>query len=302
MKCLLKLALGGALLVGLLVFGLFTFLDSAIETLLTTGVTYATEQETTLAAVDLDLAEQRASIEGLEIANAPGFRDGPLLRVGEFRTALDPTQDSQEVVRLTELVLDGLELNLELDGTTTNLDPLLQRLEELQQASGDATGEAPAPEGGSDEPAPAGPELSIGRLRVSGLTSRLFVTGLPYGNGDYEVAVPEILIEDFDEAMQQATLAEWSAFVLETLLNSSLSAGQGTFPADWQSLLSGKLEAGGLLDAQLAPLRAEAEQELEKLRDGLMEDPEGTLKEAGEDLEKAGKKAKKALDGLFGKD
>jgi hypothetical protein len=304
MKCLLKLALLGLLLVGLLVAGLVVFLDTALSTAVVQGVTYVTQQETTLESVDASPLEGRLAFEGLEIANAPGFREGPLLGVSGFRAQLDPERIGDDVVRLSELVLDGLELNLELDGTSTNLDPLLARLEALRGdpgAGGEPEPGDPAPPA-PEEPAEPGPEISIGRVQISGLRTRLFVSGLPYGNGDYEVAVPDTVIEDFDEEMQQATLAEWTAFLTEVLINSSLSAGEGSFPADWQSLLTGKLETGGLLNAHLAPLQQEAQEELKKFRDGLLDDPEATLEKAGEDLEKAGKDAEKALKGLFGKD
>jgi len=323
MKCLLKLAVIGLLLIALLVGGVFLFIDTVVETAVTKGVTFTTQQETTLGSADVQLLSGKLGFEDLEIANPPGFQEGPMLRIAGFQTAIDRNGTQEDVVHLTELKLDGLELALELNGKQHNLEPLLARLKELKGADPTDPGagepeptEPTEPSGPTTQEEP-GPELRIGRIEITNLKSSLRITGVPLADGVYQLDVPDILIEDFDDDMQSATVVEWSAYLLETLLSASLAAGDDVFPQEWQKLFAGGLLESGLLDGdleqvqeyieglskeELDALELQGKEELKKLEDEykkeLREDPEGAVDKAKDDL----KDAEKKLKGLFGKD
>ncbi len=320
MKCLLKLAVIGVLLLALLVGGVFLFIDTVVETAVTKGVTFTTQQETTLGSANVQLLSGKLGFEELAIANPPGFEEGPMLRIAGFQTALDRNGTQEDVVHLTELKLDGLELALELNGKTHNLEPLLARLKELKGADPTGPGagdpEPTEPTGPTTQEDP-GPEIKIGRIEITNLKSSLRITGVPLADGVYQLEVPDILIEDFDDDMQSATVVEWSAYLLETLLSASLAAGDEVFPQEWQKLFAGGLLESGLLDGdleavqeyieglseeQLDALEAQGKDELKKLEDEykkeLRDNPAGVIDKAKGDL----KDTEKKLKGLFGKD
>lgn len=318
MKCLLKLAAIGLLLIALLVGGVFVFLDSAAETLITQGVTFTTQQETTLGSADVQVFSRKFGFQDLEIANPPGFQEGPMLRIASFQTAIDTNGTREGVIDLTELTLDGLELSLELNGKQHNLEPLLARLRELkgtdiaEPGAGDPKPTEPSAPTTQEDP---GQEIHIGRIEITNLKSSLRITGIPLADGVYQLDVPDILIEDFDDDMQSATVVEWSAYLLETLLSASLAAGDEVFPQEWQQLFAGGLLESGLLDGdleqvqeyieglsgeQLDALEQQGKAELDKIEDEykkeLRDNPGGALDKAKGDL----KDAEKTFKGLLG--
>jgi hypothetical protein len=170
----------------------------------------------------------------------------------------------------------------------------------------------PAPPTTQEDP---GPEFHIGRVEITNLKSSLRITGVPLADGVYQLKVPDILIEDFDDDMQSATIVEWSAYLLETLLSASLAAGDEVFPQEWQQLFAGGLLESGLLDGdleqvqeyledlgqeELDALEQQGKDELKKLQNEyqkeLRDNPENVLDKAKDDL----KGAEKKLKGLLG--
>ena len=112
--------------------------------------------------------------------------------------------------------------------------------------------------------------------------------------------MPDVVLKDFDSSMDRATMIEWTAYVLEELLTSALSSGQGQFPAEWQGLLARGLQNEKLMSGDLEGLGKDLEQDLERGLDealeGLKKDPAAEIQKGLDKLEEH----KGALDDLFG--
>ncbi len=299
MKCLLKLLAVAALGMVLLVGAFLLLVDKVVQTAVTEGVGYTTQQETHLASADLGLFSGALALQGLEIENPPGFQQTPLLRVGRFQTVLDYERSSAERIEVDLVELKDLELALELKGSESNVTALLERLGELRGQPSDS-GSEPEDDPEPSAPPEAGPSVGIGSIAISGVRASLRVTAHPTIDGVYELEMPDVVLKDFDSSMDRATMIEWTAYVLEELLTSALSSGQGQFPAEWQGLLARGLQNEKLMSGDLEGLGKDLEQDLERGLDealeGLKKDPAAEIQKGLDKLEEH----KGALDDLFG--
>lgn len=291
MKLLLKLALLPILLFVLLILGVAVLLDPAAVKAVSGGVSAATGCDASLGSADIGLLDGHVRFGELEVQNPPGFREGPLLELGTFDAQWDTASLFGDEVRVNGLELDGLRLALELKGGETNLAPILDKLRELSAKSSDSpaepSDEGPAPEGDSEG---GGKKVHIDQIRIAGVRAELHVSDLPGVDGQYAVDVPEFVIEDLGNGEKSATLTEWSARVLEVVLEEARAAGEGTFPGEWQALLAGGLE--GLGDQAVERLEGEAKKWLEENASELPEEVQQGLDALGEHG--------KELEGLFG--
>jgi len=299
MKCLLKLFAFAALVTVLFVGAGIVLVDKVVEAAVTEGVGYTTQQETRLASADLGLFSGDLALQGLEIENPPGFQDTPLLHVGRFQTVLDYERSSAERFEVDLVELQDLELALELKGTESNVTALLERLRSLRRKPAD-TGSEPGEDPEPSTPPEAGPTVGIGSIVISGVKASLRVTAHPAIDGVYELEMPDVVLEDFDSSMDRATMIEWTAYVLEELLTSALSSGQGQFPAEWQGLLAKGLQNEKILSGDLEGLGKDLEdqvkREIDQALEGLKKDPAAEIQKGLDKLEEH----KGALDGLFG--
>lgn len=312
MKCLLKLAALGVLLLLLLVGGVVAMINPIIEKAVTEGVGYTTQQDTTLESANLGIFSGDMSLEGLEIKNPPGFQETPLLKLGRFQTALAASGLAEDVIELDVVELDGLDLALEIKGTETNVTQLVERLQELQEQLKKARGVGGGSSGGGTGskdpqeslPPEAGPVLKINRIRVAGVNANLRISEIPLIDGVYGFEVPEIVLENFSSDMQGATMVEWTAHVLESVIASSLAAAELELPAEVRSVLKSDLfkdeVLGTLLQGDLDDiddkLEEKAKQEFDDYLENAKKDPVGAGNKALEDIDKG----KKAFDDLFG--
>lgn len=299
MKCLLRLLVVAALVLALLGGAFLVLVDKVVQTAVTEGVGYTTQQETHLASADLGLFSGALTLEGLEIENPPGFQQTPLLRVGRFQTVLDYERSSAERIEVDLVELKDLELALELKGSESNVTALLERLGKLR---GQPSGSGSEPEDDPEPSAPpeAGPSVGIGSIAISGVRASLRVTAHPTIDGVYELEMPDVVLKDFDSSMDRASMIEWTAYVLEELLTSALSSGQGQFPPEWQGLLAEGLQNEEIMSGDLEGLGKDLEdqvkREIDQALEGLKKDPAAEIQKGLDKLEEH----KGALDGLFG--
>ncbi len=288
MKLLLRLAIFLVLLLVAVVLAAGVLLDPAAAKAVSAGVTAATGCESKLGEAEIGLIGGKVRFAELEVSNPPGFREGALLSLGDLNASWDTPSLFTDEIHVKQLELDGLVLSLQLQGTETNLDPIIARLRELAAKRGQTqTGESepPAEDGSGVEG--EGPKVLIDRVRVAGVRTELSVAGIPGIEGQYAVDVPEFVINDLGGGENSGSLSEWSARILEVLLEQTQTAGEGTFPSQWQDLLGGDLDQ--LKESAMQQLQEEAEGLLEEHADELPEELKGGLDSL-----------KKDMGGLFG--
>lgn len=288
MKFLKRLVLVFLLLVivgvGLVVFGLDPAARAAVEG----GVGYATGCETDLGEAKISLLQGEADLSGLVVSNPEGFSQTPFLSIQSLRAEVAPSSLVGDVVRVRELVLDGLDLRLEQNGLESNVKEILARLASLG-GEGGATS-APAPEGASP-----GPRIAIDRLSIRGVRATLAVSGVPGAEGTWSVEVPPIELSDLSTGGEETSrsLSEWAGTIVSLVVDRAAASGQGVFPA-------GFLEG---LESQLAQLKEKAFVEARKvLADVGERGAAAVIQDAGQAIEEKKKELGGAVKGLFGKD
>jgi hypothetical protein len=274
MKLLLRLV---ALLAIALVGGaiaLYAFLPSAARTAVEVGSQEALGVPAGLGGLPLSLGPNQASlgIEELSIANPEPFADSSLLEVDLASVSLDTASVLGEVVRVREVRLDGVRLNLLQKGSTSNLAWFLKR---LASEPGDT---APAEEepASSPEAAGQGKKLAVDRVLLSGITARLELTDVPLGAGSYEVTLPAMDL-DLSDA-EPGDTGSLLRVVLRELIDDSLEALEVELPPGTTQAL---LEGGGWRaagDAARSVLEEKGREEVDRALEKLPTDLKNPLK------------------------
>lgn len=266
MKLLLRVLLVAVVLLLLAAGAAFLLIDSIAKTAIERGATYATGVETKVASVDASIFSGQFALEGLSLANPPGFRDEPFVRLGSLRADWQNGSLLSETLEMDTLVVDGVDLNLERGGSGTNYGKILESLEKLSK--------------GEKEPEPAPSEkkrvLAIKRIEIKNVNAGLHLTSGPLP-GSMSVSVPSIVIDDFrSDGSTKEIVAKLTRVLLKSILDSVLKAGGGIFPAD---LLKD-------LGQQLGSL----EFDLEGNAEDVLQDIQGAIKGAGDILKLPKKK------------
>jgi hypothetical protein len=198
------------------------FLDPLVGSAIEKGSTYATGVETRVGGVDASFFSGRFGIRDLSLANPPGFRPEPFVRLASARATWQSGSILSDTIQMDELLLDGVELNLERVGSGTNYGKILANLEKL--SSGDK-GNTAASQGGR--------QLAIRKIEIRNVRAGLRLSGVPLASGSMEVEAPSIVIDDFrSDGSTTEIVARLTRAVLQAILENVLSAGKDIFPAD----------------------------------------------------------------------
>lgn len=288
MKLLVRLLVGLALVVALAVGGAVLFVDSLAKAAIEKGGTLALGVETKLDKAGIGLFSGEFSLEGLSIANPPGFAVPEFFSMRGTRLELPVSELMEPCITIPSLVLDGITLDLERNAKGTNYDAILENLARFESESAHPEGR-PEEKGSSRS---GGKTFLLQSLVIRDV--RATVNLLPAG-GDLtklSVAVPEINVEGLGSEM---TLAEISALVVKTVIQATIRAGGSALPPELLADLRGRMQ--GLESGA----RERAAQEVDKVEQELQEKAEALGPEATQALEKAREKLGGKLDGLLKK-
>lgn len=276
MKLLLRLVvlLAVALIGGAI--ALYAFLPSAARKAVEVGSQEALGVPAGLGGLPLSLGPDAASlgIEELSIANPEPFKDSSLLEVDLASVSLDTASVLEDVVRVREVRLDGVRLNLMQKGSTSNLAWFLERLA-AEPGAQDPQQEEPAP-GEGEASDGAGKKLAVDRVLLSGITARLDLADVPLGAGTYEVSLPAMDL-DLSDA-EPGDTGSLLRVVLRELIDDSLAAFEVELPPGTTQAL---LEGGGWRaagDAARSALEEKGREEVDKALEKLPTDLKNPLK------------------------
>ena len=220
MKILKRLLLVLLLLLVVGVGLVWVFFDPLVRSAIEKGGTYATGVETKLASVSASPVAGKFGLEGLSIANPPGFRPEPFVSLGSAHASWQNGTLLSDTIEMDELVVENVNVNLERAGGGTNYGKILDNLGKLSGG-----GE------GKKEPEPAakgGKSLRIKKIEVKSVHAELHLLGttLP-------VTVPSIVIKDFkSDGDTKELVAKLTRVLIRSILDAVLAAGKGIFPDD----------------------------------------------------------------------
>lgn len=241
MKLLKRLLLVGLVLLVLGIGTMWIFFSPLVSSAIEKGATYATGVETKLASVSASPVAGKFGLQGLTMANPPGFRDEPFVTLGSAHAAWQNGTLMSSTIQMDEFVVENVAVNLERTGDGTNYGKILEHL-------GKVTGGGEK-EPVKKEPASGGKTLLIKKIEIRNVHAGLHLSGVPIASGSMSVDVPSIVIENFrSDGSSTEIVAKLTRELIHAILQSVLSAGKGIFPDDIvKDLGSGLKGLGGAL-------------------------------------------------------
>jgi len=224
MKILRRLLLVVVALVLIVVLGVWLCLDSLVATGIEKGATFATGVETKVDKVDASVFAGHFGIEGLSLANPPGFRPEPFFQMKTARAAWQNGSIVSDRIQMDELVLDGVDVSLERTDSGTNYGKILDHLDKLSGGKEEKKPESPESKGGK--------QLTIKKIEVKNVHVSLHLSGVPLASGSTDLNIPSLVINDFrSDGSTTEIVAQLTKELLKAILHEVVALG-GSLPKD----------------------------------------------------------------------
>ena len=197
------------LVVGGVAFVLFnsgSFIKTAMEEL---GPDYL-GTSVDVGSVDLSLASGSAEVKGLNIGNPAGFTGGHLMKVNTIGVTLDPNQISEQLIVISEVIIDGADIAAIAQGKKTNFEKIMQN---LQNSAGGDSGQAST----STQPEP---KFVVKKFDFTNAKASLSSDIL----GDLQLDIPDIHLRDVGAKSNGATAAELAEALLKPISSAVTKA------------------------------------------------------------------------------
>lgn len=215
---------------------LFFSADTLAEGAVEKGGTWALGVETTLDDADVGLLTGSFALEGLRVANPPGFRSEPMLEMRWGGTELDVGSVFKDTIRVDNLTLEGIKLRLEQSAGKTNYGVIVDSLKRFESKDGKPS---------------EGKKYIIKEIVIHGV--ECVVDLLPIGGAltSTPVKIPELRLADVGtESNQGVILAEVMSVVVKALFQAVAERGAGIpglgdFTKDLGGQLGGLISLGG---------------------------------------------------------
>lgn len=298
MKKLIKrlFALGFVLVV--LVIGGIVLAVVNINSLAKTGIekggTYALGTNTTLQSANVGILGGTFSMNGLNVANPPGYKAPAFLSLGSGGVAVSFNTLSKPVVELPKLSLDNLNVALEKSGGKANFNVILDHIKKVaDQAGGGGSG------GGGGEKKFVVNELLLTNIKIS-----VDLIGGPGDLTKVNIPIDEIKLNNVGKtgtgvAGTGVTMSQLASIIVQAVLAAAADKGGGLLPADLLGDLQGGLAGLGNLDNLGMSVAAKAQGTIEKIGGEAIKNVTDKIGgEAGKVVEDATKKVTDLIPGL----
>ncbi|MEM8758185.1 MAG: AsmA family protein [Planctomycetota bacterium] len=239
---LFKILLGVVIVVVLLlvaaVVGAFVFIDSVARSGVEQGASYALDVPTTLDSADVDVFGGTVDLAGLTIDNPEGYDTPHFFRLDSASAALDTGTLQSDVVEMSSLVIDGIDVYLDKEGGKANYEQILENLKRFE------SGEPPEDETEAD-PNATGKTFVIREVKILNVTAHVELLPLGGELTRSEIIVPEIILSDVGEK-DPLTVATLTNILIKSVFASIVNVGGGALPGAIADGLNAGL--GGLTD------------------------------------------------------
>jgi hypothetical protein len=253
------LIIGGVVvaILALVVYILFTSLDSVVEAAIEKYGSEITQTTVTLDAVKISLTDGQGALKGLSVGNPEGFTAAHSFQLGKIKMTLDIGTITGDTVVVNEILIDKPVVTYELSPHGSNIAAIQRNVQAYM-----------GPGGGSKDDGGEGPKLVIKDLYIKGGEVNVKATVLK--ERELSARLGDIHLKDIGKDKSGASPGE----VVERIM-AHLTKGVGSAVATLN--LDEVLRAKG------------AKELLEKSTGSVVKDSEGTgkaIKETGEKVKK----------------
>ncbi len=286
MKLIIKLlAILGLGIVALLIAGYF-LIPPAADKAVDEGSRYAFGVPATIGKISASpgVSATKLGFEDYVLQGPTGFSES-LLSIGKFSLGVGTKSIIGDTKEVGEFVLSDVNLNLIQDGTQNNLLPVLRHLQGLGGSN-----EAQAPDGPRE--GGAGPNLSIGSIRVENVGATISFKGIPGIDPIEKTFTVPSYTKDWSEITKGGkSVAEIASLVVRDLKDEALAAGEaGGVPAGVLAALDKTLEGG---------LEGGLQGGIDAAKGLVGDEVDAATQQAADMLDGAQDKATKAVDGAL---
>lgn len=205
MKKALLVILVLLLIVGFVVFRVWSNLDSIVAGIIEESGSQALKTPVTVTEVNIGLAEGKAAVNGLAIANPAGFTPAPLISLDSIGVDLDLESLGDEVIVLETVSIGAAAISYEINGDG---DSNMQALLDSVQGEGEAQSQSV--------------KLIIQKLEFGG--AKVQVKSQVGPIKEQEIDLPGFTLRDVGKAQGGATPEEIATEISERIAKDVISA------------------------------------------------------------------------------
>ncbi|MEM7516226.1 MAG: hypothetical protein AAF368_04785, partial [Planctomycetota bacterium] len=299
--------------------GLYFYLDKLAEKGIEEGGTLALEVPVEVDGVSLDVFGGKLTLDGLKVDNPVGYGENDFFDLGNATVEVDLQSVQGNVIRIPELRVDGVNLDIVKNTAGTNYGRIMEALEKFSSAE-------EAEEANPTKSGPPAKKFVVDHILIENVSATADLSFFGQDLDPVSVSVPPIEVHNFGTAENAHSASDLLKMLLREMLDGVLAEGGGLLPAglldDMKSqvanLQSDLMNQGqALLDDtknqindKVEEVQGEVQNQVDSLKGELNEkvqDLQGEGQNAVDDLLQDGKKgleeaAGGALDSLFGKD
>ena len=188
--------------------------------------------EVSLSDVKITLAEGRAELFGLSIANPEGFSNADAFSLGQVAVELDLGSLGKDVLVINEVLISDIQLLAEQTGMKDiNLQTLLNN---LKSGSGTSSSSTPQP----SESSASDFKMAVKKFTFAGGNIHLTSEQL----GEKDLKLPTIALKDLGSASNGLTPDQLATAAMEPLLNQAKESVQDYAEAEAKEKAREKIE------------------------------------------------------------
>ncbi|WP_420548955.1 hypothetical protein [Curvivirga sp.] len=204
--------------IAFILFNLDAFVKEAVETV----GTELTQTSVTLNETNIDPANGKASLSGLNIANPEGFETDHALALGLVSLKMDPTTVTGDVIVINEIVVDTPSVIYELGENGSNIDAIHENVmsfaNKLQSQTSDSSGgetTSSSTETAPSQEASEGPKFIIENVYIRNVSTAVSLSVL--GGKKLEAPSVDVHLTDIGKKEGGVLAAEAAIYIMDNL-------------------------------------------------------------------------------------
>jgi len=235
---ILKSVLIVVVVILLIIIGVFFLIgNSLIKIGIEKGGSMAIGVPVKVGGVHLSVLRGVVTIDGLQVANPPGYKNEYLLELNKGKVAVGLGSLLSDTIHIKEINLDGTKLAIEQKGLSSNIKELLNAMPK---------GKPEEPKKPGEEQKGPGKKLVVDKLDITNTEAKLAV--IIGGGAGVNLKLAPIQMENLG-ADKPLSVAELTSKIFLALIEGVTKQGAGLLPDDVVSGMKGGLgkitELGG---------------------------------------------------------
>jgi protein required for attachment to host cells len=219
-----KILISAFLVLVVLIVALFIFVYANINGIVKEVVVQTGQEvlqtKVSLDEVDIKLPSASGELKGFALKNYPEFEHDSILEFSSIKIDLDPRSTSEELVVIDEVTIDGVKLVAEQKGTQTNLQVMLDKIEEYSSDSPSSGSSA----GSSAEESPA-KDIRVAIKKLNFVNNSVTIASEKWG--DLVTPLPNITRENIGDPKVGLTPAELAKEMIKPLIKQANAGAKG---------------------------------------------------------------------------